>query len=157
MARLLADRIRLQRAHRFSTFTCSASFLRTKSNFFLAPTASGAVFASVWVAVIAVGTYNQSSKLRERWGQAYDAYLAQTSAFPFAAIAAGRQRVVLSELPWPFLAAGAATAFAVRAVHAHLFAAQGVGIIAVLAIGPGFFIVVGLRRHARRTTQPRQT
>ena len=112
----------------------------------LAPTSTGFVFAAVWLAVILVGTINQEGKLRERWGEGYDRYLAETSAVPFAAIFAGRQRLVLGELPWPFFAAGLSGAVVLRSVHDQIFAASGIGVIAVLIVGPGVFIGVGLWR-----------
>jgi uncharacterized membrane protein len=48
-------------------------------------------------------------------------FFAETSLVPFAAILSGRGRLVLSELPWIGLAAGAAASLAIYWNHARLF------------------------------------
>lgn len=55
---------------------------------------------------------------RERLGT----FLAETSFWPFAAILAGRNRIVRSELPWLGLAIGAAAAVGIYALHSWAFA-----------------------------------
>lgn len=48
-------------------------------------------------------------------------FYTETSVFPFAAIAAGRNRLELSELPWPALAVGIAIAALLYLLHPMLF------------------------------------
>lgn len=48
-------------------------------------------------------------------------FFAETSLLPFAAIASGRGKLVLSELPWFGIAAGAAASLAIYWNHARLF------------------------------------
>jgi uncharacterized membrane protein len=67
-----------------------------------------------------IGSRHQDArKLHERSG--YDAVLAETSVLPFAAILAGRQRLVLSELPWVAIAIGVVATVLVRRWHHVLF------------------------------------
>lgn len=65
------------------------------------------------------GRHQDQRMLRDRPG--YDRVLATTSLVPFAAILAGRQRLVVRELPWAGLAAGVVLAAIVRRYHAALF------------------------------------
>jgi len=51
----------------------------------------------------------------------YGAVVAATSVIPFAAVLAGRQRLVGRELPLAGLAAGVALAVVIRLAHPHLF------------------------------------
>jgi uncharacterized membrane protein len=51
----------------------------------------------------------------------YRNLVAQTSVVPFAAVVAGRQRLVAAELPWGAIAAGLVLAAIVRWWHASLF------------------------------------
>src|SRR5207245_11692690 len=62
-------------------------------------------FGSLALLAIA-GTRHQDAKLLARSGQPYADYLAATSAVPFAAVLAGRQRFVWRELALGALAAG---------------------------------------------------
>jgi len=54
----------------------------------------------------------------ERLGQ----FLAESSYWPFAAVIAGRNRVIWQELPWLALAIGAAAAVGIYALHPWAFA-----------------------------------
>ncbi len=54
---------------------------------------------------------------RERLGP----FLTETSFWPFTAILAGRNQLVLSELPWTGLGIGAAAAIGIYALHPWLF------------------------------------
>jgi uncharacterized membrane protein len=89
----------------------------------------------------AVGAWHQDRKLFALRGAPYARYLAATSALPFAAIVAGRQRLVLGELPWAHLAAGLAAAAWLRHAHDRLFAAGGAWIVGV-AVGGALLITL---------------
>src|SRR5262245_2173871 len=58
----------------------------------------GTVFFGCLAVFVVVGTWHQDRKLLARRGAAYAEHLAVTSAVPFAAVLAGRQRVVWREL-----------------------------------------------------------
>lgn len=67
-----------------------------------------------------IGTRHQDARLaRDRAG--YRDLVARTSTLPFAAIVAGRQRLVPAELPWGAIAAGLVLAAVVRYWHGTLF------------------------------------
>ena len=67
-----------------------------------------------------IGTRHQDARLaRDRPG--YGELIAQTSVVPFGAILGGRQRLVVSELPWGPMAAGLVLAIVVRQWHGFLF------------------------------------
>ena len=72
-----------------------------------------------------IGAWHQDRKLLRRRGQPYADYLAVTSALPFAAVLAGRQRIVWRELPWSAFATGFAVSFALRAVHGSILSHGG--------------------------------
>jgi uncharacterized membrane protein len=65
------------------------------------------------------GSYHQD--LRKRADAELSAFYAETSLLPFAAIAAGRNRLVLSELPISGIVAGAAVAVLLYTYHERLF------------------------------------
>lgn len=69
-----------------------------------------------------VGAAHQDSRKRALPGDPLGAYYAETSLLPFAAIAAGRNRLALAEISWPGAAAGAAIAAALFWMHPWLFA-----------------------------------
>ena len=67
-----------------------------------------------------IGTRHQDARLaRDRPG--YGELIAQTSVVPFGAILGGRQRLVVSELPWGSMAAGLVLGIVVRQWHGFLF------------------------------------
>lgn len=67
-----------------------------------------------------IGARHQDARLaRDRPG--YEAFARETSLVPFAAIVAGRQRLMARELPWVPLTAGVALALVVRHWHGTLF------------------------------------
>lgn len=68
-----------------------------------------------------VGCAHQDARKRATEGDRLEAYFAETSLFPFAAIAAGRNRLVLEELPWGGLAVGAVLATVLYIFHPALF------------------------------------
>lgn len=99
-----------------------------------------------------LGLWHQDRKLLRRLGEPYRAFLAETSAVPFAAIAAGRQRLVLGELPPLALAAGVAIAFALSAVHAHIFDYGGLYVIGATVGGAGSILAAEWRAIPKRLT-----
>ncbi len=110
----------------------------------------GAVFASSLVVLAIFGGWHQDQKLRARRGDAYAAYLAATSAVPFAAIVTGRQRLVWSELPLGVFAAGVVAAVVLRTFHPSIFAAGGLWVIVSIVGGAVVATLQSLLR-ARRT------
>jgi uncharacterized membrane protein len=67
-----------------------------------------------------IGSRHQDARLsRDRPG--YAEFVRATSLVPFAAIVAGRQRLVLAELPWLWIGVGVAAALVVRHWHGALF------------------------------------
>ena len=121
----------------------------------LVPTLSAAVFFGGFVVHALVGAALQDQKLRARLGEPYSRYLQATSAVPFAAILAGRQRLVLRELSWGAIAVGVAVAWLLREVHAHVFDFYGLWIVVVTLAGAGFATWRAERRaqqvHSRET------
>jgi uncharacterized membrane protein len=126
----------------------------------LAPRLAGAVLMGSLALLAIAGARHQDAKHLRRRGRPYADYLAVTSTLPFAAIVAGRQRLVWRELPLGTLAAGVGAAVALRAVHDGLFADGGRWIVAAAVVGGG---VAGLqswlrarRPSARGTLPPRE-
>jgi uncharacterized membrane protein len=117
----------------------------------------GAVAMGGLALVAGVGAWMQDRKLLALRGDDYRAYLAVTSGIPFAAILSGRQRLVWGELPYGMLLLGIALAWALRALHAHLFDHGGAYVIAAMVLGPLTILVSGLRREhrMRRPAAPR--
>lgn len=66
-----------------------------------------------------IGAAHQDSRLRREPGMA--AFFDETSLLPFGAILSGRNRLVLSEIPWLGGAIGLGVACAVYVFHARLF------------------------------------
>ncbi len=123
----------------------------------LAPRLTGAVFA-LGLSILAIaGAWHQDRKLHARRGSAYSEYLAATSAFPFAAIVGGRQRLAAGEQPLGAYVAGAIAAIVLRTVHGSLFAAGGLWVILAVVGGA---VVAGVQsarrahRVARRAAAP---
>jgi uncharacterized membrane protein len=82
--------------------------------------------ASLWlfgaIALVALnGMVSIDRKRRRALGPAWDAFAAQTSRVPFAAILAGRNHLVLAELSLSRFALGLALFVAALFIHAHLF------------------------------------
>jgi uncharacterized membrane protein len=82
--------------------------------------ASIVLFGSL-LALAVVGTASIDAKRRRALGARCDAYAAQTSNIPFAAIAAGRQRLALGEIGWWRLALGVAVWALMAWAHPYLF------------------------------------
>jgi uncharacterized membrane protein len=96
-----------------------------------------------------VGARAQDRKLLALRGDDYADYLAVTSMLPFAAIAAGRQRLVWAELPFGALLLGLALAGLLRLVHDRLLDHGGAFVIAVFVIGPLGILLAEWRRERR--------
>jgi len=99
--------------------------------------------------VTMVGARHQDAKLLARGGKPYADYLAATSAVPFAAIVAGRQRLVWRELPLGAFAIGLAVAALLRAVHGSIFADGGAWVIVTVVGGAAIFTWQSARRARR--------
>jgi uncharacterized membrane protein len=115
----------------------------------LATHAVGAVFFGGLALLAILGARHQDGKLLARRGRAYADYLAATSAVPFAAIVAGRQRLVWNELPMVGLGLGLALALALRHWHDALFADGGAWIIGAF-LGGSLIAGGNAWRRARR-------
>lgn len=95
----------------------------------LATHAVGAIYMLALATLAAVGSQHQDRKLARVRGPHFARYVAATSTVPFAAILAGRQRLVPGELPWGALAAGLVVAVLLRQVHEDIFAHRGAWIV----------------------------
>jgi len=116
----------------------------------------GTVFMGMLGTYALIGARLQDSKLVALRGEPYARYLAASSTIPFVAIAAGRQHLVLSELPYGAMLLGLPIAWLLRAVHGSLFAQGGAYLIAALVIGPLVILVVEFWR-SRRAHRPAAT
>lgn len=108
----------------------------------------GTVFFAGFAFLTLVGTHHQDRRLLARWGKPYADYLRATSFLPFAAVLAGRQRLVWSELPVE-LAMGAGVAVALRTWHGDILAHGGVWFIAFFVSGSVIFGLSAWRRSRR--------
>src|SRR5262249_6564096 len=122
----------------------------------LATRLAGTVFAAGLALVAFVGAWHQDRKLHALRGAPYGRYLATTSTLPFAAIVAGRQRLVASELPWASLLVGLALAAVLRTFHPVLFAHDGAGVVIAVA-GGGALATYRSWRRAKRHEGRRAT
>jgi uncharacterized membrane protein len=102
----------------------------------------------------AAGAWHQDRKLLAARGEPYAAFVAQTSGVPFAAILAGRQRLVVGELPWIGLAMSLALALALRTVHDGIFAHGGAWVIGVTVGGAALLAIQSWRGMRRRSGRP---
>jgi uncharacterized membrane protein len=83
-------------------------------------TASILLFGSL-LALALFGTASIDAKRRRALGSKWDAFAAQTSNIPFAAIAQGRQRLSLGEIGWWRLALGVVVWAVLLWAHPYLF------------------------------------
>jgi uncharacterized membrane protein len=83
--------------------------------------ATDVLFFGGMLAFSLVGAMHQDARKRATEGERLGPFLAETSFLPFAAVLAGRNRVVWSELPWAGLAVGAVVAFGIYALHPWMF------------------------------------
>ena len=114
----------------------------------------GTVFFAGLVLLIAIGVRHQDRKLHARRGGPYAAYVASTSAVPFAAVFSGRQRLTWSDLPIGGLAVGLVLALALRRWHDVLFADRGAWIVGVVLAGALVAGLNALRRSRRLAARP---
>ena len=115
----------------------------------LATRLTGFVFFAGTFLLVTIGAWHQDRKLLRRHGTPYAEYLATTSGIPFAAILAGRQRLVWRELPMRGLVVSALLAAALRTVHSSIFAAGGMWMMAVI-VGGVALLDVATRLRGRR-------
>ncbi len=122
----------------------------------LATRAVGAVFMGILGVYSLIGARLQDEKLAVLRGDSYARFAAESSILPFAAIVAGRQRLVPSELPYRAMLLGLGLTVALRALHDHLFADGGAWLIAALVVGP-LVVLFDDRRRARHAHRPDPT
>jgi uncharacterized membrane protein len=115
----------------------------------LATRLTGVVFFAGTFLLVTLGAWAQDRKLLRRHGAAYAEYLAATSYVPFAAIVAGRQRLVWREIPLRGLALSALLAATLRLVHSSIFAAGGAWMMVVI-VGGVAALDVATRLRGRR-------
>ncbi|HTX50800.1 MAG TPA: NnrU family protein [Caulobacteraceae bacterium] len=82
--------------------------------------ASLILFGTLLVLAIA-GTYSIDAKRRRKLGDKWNAFAAETSAIPFAAIAQGRQTLKLGEIGWWKLALAVIVWAALAVAHPYAF------------------------------------
>jgi uncharacterized membrane protein len=116
----------------------------------LATHLTGTVFFAGLVLLDVVGAWHQDRKLLATKGDAYAAYCRETSIVPFAAIVAGRARMTARDVPVIPLAIGVVGAAAIRWVHPHLFAWDGMAVVAAVVGGAVFLATTSLVRLAVR-------
>jgi uncharacterized membrane protein len=109
----------------------------------------GAVFVAGLAVLSIVGSWHQDRKLLQLRGRPYAEYLRATSIVPFAAIISGRQSFSWRELSIASIVVGLASAFALRAVHASIFASGGAYFIGATLAGAAVATVGAIRRNRR--------
>jgi uncharacterized membrane protein len=149
-AAVLRDGVRpaygLERINRHPFFT--GLVLLMGSHALLATRMTGTIFFTGFVLLATLGPMHQARKLRARKGEPFVRYLEHTSAVPFVAIARGRQKLVLREIPWRALVLGAVLAFGVSRVHDGIFAWHGAPLIgAVVGLGVFIGVISSLRQQ----------
>jgi uncharacterized membrane protein len=112
----------------------------------------GTVFFGGLVLLSALGAAHQDRKLRALRGAPYEHYMSVTSFMPFAAVLAGRQRIAWGELRWTPVLVSLLAVYALRVVHASIFAHGGLWVI-LTAVGGA--AVLGLQSW-RKTVRPRR-
>ncbi len=112
----------------------------------LAPHLVGTVFFGGLAALALGGARRQDAKLVARRGAAYSNYVASTSILPFWAIATGRQRLELRDVPIVPFGVGAIAAIALRSVHPAILDHRGVCMILVVVGGAAVATVQSFRR-----------
>jgi uncharacterized membrane protein len=120
----------------------------------LATHLAGTVFFAGFAALSIAGARAQDRKLAARRGEAYSAYLGATSLVPFGAVLAGRQRVVLRELPLVALAMGLGLALFLRAVHGSILSHGGAWFIGIVLAGAALAALSAWRRKRRLARAP---
>lgn len=125
----------------------------------LATRLSGTVFfAALFVFGIA-GSVHQDAKLRARNPATHGAYMARSSLVPFAAILAGHNRLVLSELRPLAIVLGLLAAWSLREAHPSIFAHGGIYVSGAAILGAAIAslqVAWSVARRARRRGQAAQ-
>ena len=140
----------MERVSRHAFFAAIALF--GTAHALLATRLVGTVFFGILAAFTMLGTWHQDRKLLALRGAPYARFVAVTSTIPFAAIVAGRQRLVLRELPWLHLAGGLGVAVGLRMVHGAILSAGGAWVVAVTVGGAALLTLEAWwrARHATR-------
>jgi uncharacterized membrane protein len=115
----------------------------------LAHAAAPAIAFATFAGLSAIGALFQDRKLRQRHGEGYAAYMAQTSVLPGLALLRGRVRVQPEDRLGATLGGAVAGAALLGALHPVLAMAHGAPFVALLAAGG---VYLSLRRwwSARR-------
>ncbi|HXJ36145.1 MAG TPA: NnrU family protein [Candidatus Eisenbacteria bacterium] len=142
----------LERVSRHSFF--AAVILFGAAHMLLATHLVGTVAFGGLALFAGLGAWHQDRKLLALRGAPYARFLAVTSTLPFAAILAGRQQLVPSELPWGHFATGIIAAVYLRWVHPAILSSGGAWVIGVVVGGAALLTVEALVR-ARRVTRRR--
>jgi uncharacterized membrane protein len=124
--------------------------LLASAHVLLATRAVGTVFMLGFTVLAVVGAWHQDRKLVRLRGRSYDAYVAETSLVPFAAILTGRQRFALNELPVAAVIAGIGVAVLLRTIHDRLFAGGGWWFVLGTVLGAVGFTLLAVRAARRR-------
>lgn len=111
------------------------------------------VFFAGFGLLAAVGAWLQDRRLRVRKGAAYEDFLRKTSAVPFAAIIAGRQRLAWAELPYTTLAICALAAWGLYKLHNSGFAYHAELGVAALFVGPSVMTALSWWRNRRQPAE----
>ena len=82
---------------------------------------AGIVLFAAMLALALFGTVSIDAKRRRALGKSWDAFAAQTSNVPFAAMAAGRQRLNVGEIGWWRIALGVGVWAMFAWAHPYLF------------------------------------
>lgn len=90
------------------------------AHLFASGTLGGLLLSAPLLATAVRGMFNIDAKRRRELGSSWDAFASVTSRFPFAAIAAKRQRFVVSEIGWSPVVGGLALFTALVLLHERL-------------------------------------
>jgi hypothetical protein len=127
----------------------------------LASRLTGVVFFGGLALFALAGAWHQDRKLLATRGAAHAALLARTSLVPFAAIVAGRQRLVVGELPLGAIALGGVGAWLLGGPAHAAIMAHGGAYVVLAVVGGGVLAACGptpapSARHRRAVFGPRR-
>ena len=121
----------------------------------LASRLTGVVFFGGLALFAFAGAWHQDRKLLAGRGADHAALMARTSIVPFAAILAGRQRLVARELPVGALALGGVAAWALGGpAHASIFAHGGAYVVIAVVGGAALASLQAWQRAGLRGRSP---
>jgi len=121
----------------------------------LASRLTGVVFFGGLALFALVGAWHQDRKLLATRGAAHAALLARTSLVPFAAIVAGRQRLVVGELPLGAIALGGVGAWLLGGPAHAAIMAHGGAYVVLAVVGGG--VLAALQAWQREGLRGRGT